>query len=135
MSVNVVWDNPEQTVLRYTFEGQWTWDEYFPVLMQGREKMGTVSHYVSIINDMLGTQHVPPAFLTNARSVIHKRPKNTGLAVFVSKQMMFTALHRVLIKFDPLIHANYLLTPTLEEARTKIRQWQQDHQQEKPINT
>jgi hypothetical protein len=130
MPVTVNWDNDEHNVLHYRMTGNWTWEEYFAALKEGRECMKSVPHSVSIINNMLDTHHVPHSFITTARSVIDKRPPNTGLAIFISKSMFFGMLYNVFAKVSPIIRENYLLTNSVEDARTLIKEWQTKRQLE-----
>ena len=44
MSVQVAWDNHEKTIVRYVFEGKWTWDEFYPAYNKAIEMENSVTH-------------------------------------------------------------------------------------------
>lgn len=123
MSVTVVWDNEEKTILRYTFGGQWTWDEYLIALKDGRRMMESVQHYVCILNDMDNTAFLPPNFVTLARNVISSRPDNTGLAIFLTNSQFFKAMYRVLENLLPNVPTDYVIATTEDEAYQKLNTW------------
>jgi len=47
MTINVAWDNADQTIILYAVREQWTWDELEEVLKQGRALMDSVKSSVA----------------------------------------------------------------------------------------
>lgn len=122
-SVNIAWDNVDKTILRYTFYGNWNWDDYLTTLNIGRKMMSEVEHYVCILNDMREMGMLPPNFISTARSVITSRPQNTGLAIFLTTNTFFKAMYRILSKLLEEVPTRYLLVTTEEDAYQQITQW------------
>jgi hypothetical protein len=125
--VGLCWDNEQKTVLRYTFVGDWTWDEYLERLNEGRNMMAEVEHSVCILNDMQKIGKLPPNFASTAKSVISSRPKNTGLAIFVTSNAFFKVMYRVLAQLIPNVPTEYILVTTEEEAYRKFDKWLTEH--------
>lgn len=122
-TITLKWDNDEKTILRYTFQGNWNWDDYLESLTIGRKMMAEVEHEVSIINDMRQMTQLPPNFVNTARNVITSRPDNTGLAVFLTTNAFFQATHRILGRILEEVPIRYILVSTEEEAYQKIAEW------------
>ena len=122
-SISIKWDNPEKTILRYTFHGNWNWDDYLAELTIGRKMMAEVEHTVCILNDMTAMGMLPPNFISTARNVITSRPKNTGLAIFLTTNTFFKAMYRVISRLLEEVPTRYVLVTTEEEAYQKINDW------------
>lgn len=123
MSVTVQWDNDDKTILRYTFEGDWTWEEYFIELTQGREMMASVSHDVCVFNDMQHITRFPINFVSRAKGVITSRPDNTGLAIFLTTDRFFKILYNILGQIIPNVPTDYLMVATEEEGYNRLYGW------------
>ena len=52
MPVRVYWEDDSHTLVRYEFEGNWTWDELYPAYYQAIEMEKSVTHRVDVIMDM-----------------------------------------------------------------------------------
>ena len=85
MGIIVTWDNDAQTVLRYTYSGEWTWDEFYEVVGKGNAMIETVSHPVVSLVDMHDTDHIPTNAITNIRRIVDlsAQTRNTNISVFV----------------------------------------------------
>ena len=121
--VEIRWDNSEKTIIRYTYQSNWTWDSFLEALTEGRRMMQEVSHSVCILNDMRQIRYLPPNFLSTAQSIITSRPENTGISVFLTTNVSFQAMYRVLAKILKIVPTEYILVKTEEEAYQEIEAW------------
>lgn len=122
MSITVVWDNPEKTVLRFIYEGRWTWDEFHPVINQGNQMTREVEHKVVSIVDMRAASDVPPNALVHLKRVMEqaaKYPNNSGVTIFLDAEAFGKAILSMLKQVYPLLASQmeFLHTDTLEDAR------------------
>ncbi len=123
MPIQVIWEPTEQPILRYIFTGQWTWEDYFPIVAKGREMMKVHAGYVGILNDWLDTGYVPPDFLAKAMDVIDTRPENTGLVIFLNQTLYFQTLYNTFARIHPDVKTHYVLVTNEDEALTKLTSW------------
>lgn len=123
MGVYVSWDNAEKTILRYTFENDWAWDEYLVCLQKGRQLTRGVRHPVCILNDASNTNVIPTRFVSLVQSVIQFSPPNTGLAIILTSDRYFKVLYRVLAHVLPQVTAEYHLVKTEEAAYQHLYDW------------
>jgi hypothetical protein len=122
-SVEIKWDNEQKTILRYVFIGDWTWDEYLERLNEGRTMMAEIDHPVCVLNDMQKMGKLPPNFASTAKSVISSRPKNTGLAIFLTSNAFFKVMYRVLAQLIPNVPTDYILVTQEADAYAKFQIW------------
>jgi hypothetical protein len=126
-SVEIRWDNDEKTILRYVFVGDWNWDDYLDCLNEGRKMMAEIDHPVCVLNDMQAMGKLPPNFASTAKSVISSRPKNTGLAIFLTSNAFFKVMYRVLAQLIPNVPTEYILVNNEEAAYLKLNNWLEEH--------
>lgn len=127
MPVTVGWHDSSHKILQYRFIGEWTWEEYYTALAQGRMMERNASHFVCTINDMRHTTHVPSDFIEQARSVSLTRPQTTAIAVYISDDYHFTSIYEVISSLYPDTRALYPLVRTEAEALSRIDHWFKEH--------
>jgi hypothetical protein len=119
MPVSVIWDNEEQTTIRYIFEGRWTLDELFAVMEQEDQMMTSVEHMVDIIVDFQNSGTVPDHLIANFPKIFESSSAshpNVGITVIVGAagfaEMLANIFSRV---FTRMVTAS-----TLEQAQAII---------------
>ena len=82
MSVQSKWYDEAQTIIRYTFEDQWTWDDYNAALNHCRALLDTVNYPVDLIYDFNHAPTPPRNLVTRFWQVSMTRHQNiSGLIV------------------------------------------------------
>lgn len=76
MSVNVLWDNEDKTVLRYEFTTPWTWDEYYSAACQAEILLKEAQHSSDTIVDFTAVGGLPIGALTHLRHAAELTPSN-----------------------------------------------------------
>ena len=59
MAINVTWDNEEKTILRFTYEGPWDWEEFYASMAEGYAMMDAVGCKVDHIYDISNSPMLP----------------------------------------------------------------------------
>jgi hypothetical protein len=59
MAIQVGWGNLHKTVVLYTFDGAWTWHEFYAAIDIAQRLEGTVDHRVDAIIDMTHADDLP----------------------------------------------------------------------------
>jgi hypothetical protein len=127
MGMSLAWDNEEKTVIRWEFDGEWTWSEYGKLKVVFDSMVSQVDHTVDVIADMSKSPTLPKSSLTQFKKYNRTTPPNRGLIVFVGTntivRIMAEALGNVFrglsqyIAFSPSIdEARHLLTQPLRES-------------------
>jgi len=60
MTVRVDWDDPDHSVLLYTLECHWTWEEMYEAVEKSITMINTVSHKICVIVDNQSSKGLPP---------------------------------------------------------------------------
>lgn len=126
MSISVTWDNEAKTIVRFEYEGKWTWEDFYEKIDAANKMMDTVeSPCVSII-DMQKSHFLPSGAALHIRNVIRKSMShnNSGISVFLDADVIVKAMIEVLRKSYPDILENteWLYAKTLEQARTMAQE-------------
>jgi hypothetical protein len=121
MSVEIQWDNPEKTTLRYSITIPWTWNEFWTAFEQSLRMIDEVEGKVDYIfgDTDQASRTLPPGFLTQMGAVVRKRHPRAGLTVFVSKEQSSsrTLWYRLASSVYPALSEKFVFAQTLDEAR------------------
>lgn len=96
--MNVDWDNPEKTVVRLTFIGDWTWDEVREAARVRGELLSQVDYTVDIINDLRQSNGLPIGSLDEGRRIDSNRPANAGMSVVIGLHPLLRAMAGVFMR-------------------------------------
>lgn len=121
MSIKVVWDNPEQTIIRFIYDGPWTIDELHMAMEQAWSLQDKVQHTVNTIVDVRQSGLVPQGILSQGRPLLGHHHPNQEKTVIVGANTLIRALFHTCQKiYTPAIR-NYTLVETLDEAYELLR--------------
>jgi len=121
MPVQVVWDNDDHTIIRYTLDEDWTWEDMRAAVVISNKMLDGVDHKVHFIHDATAVTGLPSDMLSQLRTFIDKEHPNTGQSVIVGAkksaviilaQSLLAMIHR-LYKKD----WGFMFADTLDEAR------------------
>jgi hypothetical protein len=124
MSITVVWDNPEQTIVRYIYNGQWSLDNFYHALQESRDMMDTVNYRVGLIIDVQNSKLVPNGVLSHGKNVSLRKHPNQGKSIIVGASGFVRTLFDVYKKvyrtsFD---EGAYAFASSLDDARNLLLQ-------------
>lgn len=120
MPIRVYWEDTDQTIVRYDFEGRWTWDELYTAYYQAIAMENSVIQRVDIILDMRSSAFIPANALLHMKNFSEKQPPNVGLSIFVTTNAFVTSLYSTAIRFYAKIAFYFRLVKTLDQAHTMI---------------
>jgi len=129
MSVDVIWADDARTIVRYTFAGMWSWDEFYLALDHALEMENSVPHRVDVIVDLRRSERIPSNALSHMQIIANKQPANLQLSVFITDSLFACALLRVLRPISKTVNHHYRIVPDLERAYTKIQEDRRDRKQ------
>lgn len=75
--INFQWDNDEKTVMRYTVEGVWNWNEFHKTLRRSTLRFDDVNHPVDTIIDLRKGAKLPAGAVGHLRSLGAKTHPNS----------------------------------------------------------
>lgn len=121
MGISVNWDQngrlPEQTVIYWTFEGQWDWNDFSVADKEAYELAMSTKDTVHSIIDFRASPRIPGSgAIGYFKGSITKSPPNRGKIVIVGASLMIRALEGVLRSLAPKESYKYRMANDLEEA-------------------
>ncbi|GAB4513621.1 MAG: hypothetical protein OHK0046_14560 [Anaerolineae bacterium] len=120
MAVMLYWDDDEQTILRFDFEANWTWEDYYRVHPQAREMALSKDHTVYKLVDIQRSTNAPPNALTHLRNLADKQEPNAGITIFVTRNRFLRVLYQTGMALKGNFAKYYRVASTIEEAYDMI---------------
>jgi hypothetical protein len=126
MAIDVSWDNPEKTVIRYEFGVQWTMKDLLVATQADDDLMDSVDHKVHMIFDMSATQALPGGIVGSMRSLDAEISDKLGLIVLVGAPAFFEKLTHIFYNIFASSKNGLVAFKTaqsLDEARQMIKEY------------
>src|SRR4051794_29163118 len=67
MTINVTWDDGDKTILRWTFIGRWTWDEFDAAVSETEAALAAAALQVAVVADVTRSGLIPADVLRRVR--------------------------------------------------------------------
>lgn len=128
MGIQVLWDNDEKTIIRYIFDADWSWNDFFNAFRQAKALIDVETNDVGVIMEATRpVLHFPPNFLTHMKKALKGRHPRTKIVVAIIRNPFARTIVQSLMKITghdgKLIH----ICDSVDHARTLIL----DHLKEK----
>jgi hypothetical protein len=120
MPITVQWDNDEQRVMRYTFEGRWTWDEYHHAIDEAFGLVKDLPYIVNMMLDFSSSNLFPSNALTHFSSSMKTPPRDFDAVVVVSGSRFVDTLVSILSRVSSKIGEKLIVVKSLDEGRTYL---------------
>lgn len=124
MDIQVVWDNPQQNIIRITLKRGWTWDDLQRAIQESDDLIISVPQVVHLLIDIREAGGVPREWMTRAGELFARgeaRP-NEGQKIVVGAGMLIRAAYQgfLAVYGRNLQGRPFQFAATVEEARTLI---------------
>ena len=120
MPISFAWADEHHTTVQYTFDGAWTWDDWYAVYAAGMALETSVDHRVDIILDLRQSGRMPANILAHLKKIITMRPSGQGVYVVVTPAPTIKTLFNIGCRFDSQFKQLYRLVDTPNQARRLI---------------
>jgi hypothetical protein len=121
MPVSVEWDNEEKTIVRFTYTGKWTWDDFYKYVKEANDLMDTVNYRCVSIIDMSKSNFLPLGASVHVRNIIRQSMShnNSGISVFINADTIVKMIIDALRHNYPDIKdfSNFIYAKNLDQAR------------------
>jgi len=116
MTIRVLWHNEQKTIIRHSYEANWTWQDFHNALDETLAMTTDIDQPIDLFIDLHNTQILLPGAITHFRQLTQKlAPKVAFVVVTGGNQfmkMMFNMFQRVGGHWAD----NYVWAPTFEQA-------------------
>jgi hypothetical protein len=128
MTIQVGWGNAQKPFILYSFDGAWTWHEFYAAIDIAQRLASTVTYQVSAIIDMTDADDLPSSIslginiMSHAKkTLIYYAQASGGPVVIVGAKPLIKALWDTFRAVSgPKITANVRFVRTMEEARQTL---------------
>ena len=115
MAITVQWDNAEQTVVRWDFDRDWTWEEFADSARVSSAMMASTDERIDVILNIASCRTPQRAMTQYHRSTVGYVPTNVGNLVLVQGDDT-RAIDIVAPFFNQLV-----VVDSLDEARARLQ--------------
>ena len=117
MSVSANWDSDAKRIIRYDFEGHWTWEQFRTAANEAFALTRSVEYRVDTISNFLPGADLPPNALFQFNRIMKNAPPNRGIVVIVGGTMFINNLVSMFTTVYKALGQKIKIAPTLVEAR------------------
>jgi hypothetical protein len=118
MPITVQWDNEAKTIVLWTFEGRWSWDEFRAQQAASVALLSSVSHRVHVIADLSQSSQIPRDAFSNYQVSETASAPNRGRTVVVAPQNIF--VQTAIATYNKIVNPTFLLADSVGEARALL---------------
>lgn len=118
MSIKTEWGNDEKTILLFTYEPNWSWNDLNDAVTLAYDMMETIDHPVVHIADMRNASILPSGAMTQGRNLANRRHPRQTLLIVVGANSLVRTLGNTFSKIYSRVggDSRNVYAATLEEA-------------------
>ncbi|NWF70281.1 MAG: hypothetical protein HXY40_14440 [Chloroflexi bacterium] len=120
MGIRVVWDNSEQTIVRFDFEAKWNFLDFDYVIHECISMMRKVSHRVDVLINIGESGPLAVGAVLETRDLRETLPSNFGVMVFAGNPVYGSAIASVLTRVYPALSDEFVFADDLAQARAAV---------------
>ncbi len=119
MKITVVWDNTEQTLIRFDFNGRWSFDDFFEATRTAHGMIEARTHQKPVAT-LLNFNKYPVTtgnLISFAQRGIAHKHAQTAVVILVTENSFIEAIRKTLVKVYPTVGSSFLQANTLDQGR------------------
>lgn len=120
MPVAVIWDNDEQSVIRFDFKHGWTWDDFNSACRLAFRMIEATGHQVDVIFDFNNSRVMPEGMTLHMRNVLSAAPAHLRFILVVTNNPVIDTNFAVLSRVHKTLGERLLTVPSVDAARTAL---------------
>lgn len=122
MPITIEWDDSEKTIIRYTYQGKWTWEENDQISAQSVAFAKEVDHPLDVIIDFRNSHLLPERALSRFRDYLTPSDKTMSFqtAVLVFQSEFLARMLEIFSRLYSGVRGKIHSATSVEEAREII---------------
>lgn len=121
MPIVLNWLDDKKTIVLYTFEGSWTWEEFHELDDPIWELIATVDYRIDLIIDWTRSSGFPLGIMSSMhRAGENVVPQTEGLTISIAGPYLIKIMLGIFRRTYPKAAAAYRLVTSLDEAITLL---------------
>lgn len=118
MGIHVEWDDVEQTIIRWGFEPQWDWNDFWAAFDHSIRMAGSSTYRMDVIPNVINSKRLPIGALGAFKSIDTKLPEFTKLVVVAGPDSITSVMIKTFAQINRI--ESWRTAKTLDEARVII---------------
>ncbi len=99
--IELDWDDPEKTIILYTFFDPWTWNEYYATDPKRDMMFSETNQVIDIILDFRKGKHLPPQAMTQLSKIGSWDNPQRGVVIVLGVHSMLQLLANIMNSLFP----------------------------------
>jgi hypothetical protein len=116
MGISVKWGDSEQTILLWTGESPWTWEELDAAYAELQRSLQSVYHSVDVLVDARNFGFVPKNMLSMTDTRYSIYPENMKSVVLIGAPSIIKAIIAVMRQMKPSTFSRFQFARNFDEA-------------------
>lgn len=116
MPISVRWENEDKTIVRWTLEGAWTWDEFREAQEELHLMIRDLDYQVDVIADMRSAPALPKETFHNFKSAELRAVPNRDRVILVGASLLVKGMATTFNQVFRNRPTHFWLAETIEEA-------------------
>ncbi|MEP7291127.1 MAG: hypothetical protein ABI835_05060 [Chloroflexota bacterium] len=114
MKVDIRWENEAKTVIRYSYSGEWSWDDFYAILNQ--RDPPPPDGQLSALVDLRQTTHLPGDAVLHLKSAAKMAEEIDGMVVIITSNTAMTTLFNIFVTIYKRVGKRFRVVNSEEEA-------------------
>ena len=123
MGIHIAWDDDEQSIVRWDFEGQWTADDIQTALAESIALRDSVAYRTAIILNLENSPGLPIGILPKMVTAMSAHPQQREAVVVAGGGALAQSIGRIYSTVRRNRNEPFVVVDTLDEARAFIQQF------------
>lgn len=119
MNVDIRWENEEQTVIRYTYSGEWSWEEFYKIL-EKRTPEDRLDSRSTVLVDFRGINRFPSDAILHLKRAANLAGETRVQVIVIANSASLITLYNLFIRVYASIGKRFRLVRNDEEAYTLL---------------
>lgn len=121
MPISVTWFDDDRTTLHYTFDGDWTWEEFYEADKTAYTMLKTIaSRNGDLIVDLTHSTGIPSGMLSHVRSLFGRERDGWGNTAVIGPSRFYMSMFDMLRRLSPHLMHSFFIAESIEDATAKL---------------
>ena len=118
MGVSWIWENDEQTIVRFTFVDPWTWEDFLTANAEAGDIVANLNHVVDAIFDFRAGGNLPLGAISVFGTAGQKslETPTEGLTVVIGMNSFMRTMYNVIVRIHPELKSIVRIASDDDEA-------------------
>lgn len=125
MQITVSWFDDQHTILLYTFDPRWTWEDFIETKSVADPMIDAAGRDIALIFDARRIRHLPLNSLTYAREMVETRHPQGRPVIIVGENLIVRTIYHLVERVAGQFMRDFSVVESLDEAVAVIAHYRE----------